>query len=69
VTDGADSVLYTQLDMLYDLVGNINMEAQEEMADATAHATLLFAMTTSAVSGTGQASANAAPFKGSHLQR
>lgn len=42
---------------------NINMTALEEMADAAAHATLTFAMTTSAVNGSGQgAGAGSADF-------
>jgi hypothetical protein len=46
------------------------MRAQEEMADVTAHATLLFAMTTTAVSGTARvASEQPFPFKGSRAQR
>lgn len=70
VADGADADLYAQLDAAYDLVGNINMEALEEMADAIAHATLEFAMTKSAVGGTGRASSQtAANHKGHHLVR
>jgi len=72
VADGADTELYAQLDAAYDLSGNINLEAQEEMADAAAHTTLLFAMTTSAVGGTRQASSQAAEkasFQGHRLQR
>jgi hypothetical protein len=70
VADGADASLYAQLNAAYDLVGNINMEAQEEMADAAAHATLLFAMSTSAVNGSGKASGQTttSTFKGSHQQ-
>ncbi len=70
VADGADVTLYAQLNAAYDLEGNINMQAQEEMADAAAHTTLVFAMTTSAVSGAQRAaSPTTSPFKGSHLQR
>ena len=71
VADGADADLYDALAEEYNLVGNINMDALEEMSDAIAHATLEFAMTRSAVSGTGRASGQAASavYKGSHLQR
>lgn len=71
VRDGADGALYAELNQSYDLEGNINMEALEEMSDAAAHATLEFAMTSSDVSGTGRASEKAgdAPeFKGHHAQ-
>ncbi|WP_020389637.1 M20/M25/M40 family metallo-hydrolase [Kribbella catacumbae] len=70
VADGADAALYAQLAAAYDLEGNLNMEALEEMADAAAHATLTFAMTTSAVSGTARSSSESTSlFKGTHLQR
>jgi Zn-dependent M28 family amino/carboxypeptidase len=70
VEDGADAALYAALNAEYDLVGNINMEAQEEMADAAAHATLTFALSTSAVSGTDRAeSTSTSLYKGSHVQR
>ena len=35
-----------------DMIGNVNQTVLEEMADAIAHSTLTFAMTTSAVNGT-----------------
>lgn len=38
---------------------NINPQALDELGDAAAHATLVFAQTTSAVNGTGKASGNA----------
>ena len=41
-----------------DTIANIDLEVLEEMADAAAHATLTFAMTSSAVSGTGKGNAN-----------
>lgn len=70
VADGDDATLYAQLASAYDLEGNINMEALEEMSDAAAHATLTFAMTTSVVSGTARSSSESTSlFKGSHLQR
>jgi hypothetical protein len=34
------------------VVGNVNKKALDEMSDGVAHATLVFAQTTSAVSGT-----------------
>jgi len=71
VADGADATLYAQLAAAYKLEGNINMEAQEEMSDAVAHSTLLFAMTTSAVGGTARASGNASKslFEGPFMRR
>lgn len=56
VADGADAALYDELSDSYDLEGNVNMDALEEMSDAVAHATLEFAMTTADASGAGQAS-------------
>lgn len=47
-----DSYYHTSLDNLE----NISLEALDEMSDAVAHAVLTFAMTTSAVNGTGKAS-------------
>jgi Zn-dependent M28 family amino/carboxypeptidase len=70
VADGADADLYAALGAAYDLEGNINMQAQEEMADAAAHATLTFALTSSAVSGTERAATtSASQYQGSHLRR
>ncbi|HET9858623.1 MAG TPA: M20/M25/M40 family metallo-hydrolase [Nocardioidaceae bacterium] len=67
------AALYATLQGEYDLVGNVNMQALDEMSDAAAHATQTFAMTTSAVGGTAKGSGNAKgaamDFKGSHLQR
>jgi Zn-dependent M28 family amino/carboxypeptidase len=37
-----------------DTIDNVNLEVLEQMADATAHAVMTFAMTTSSVSGTAQ---------------
>jgi hypothetical protein len=37
---------------------NISLQALDEMSDATAHAVLTFAMTTSAVNGTSKGSTN-----------
>lgn len=73
--DGFDPALYAALDAAYGgaLEGNINTTALDEMSDAAAHATLTFAMTTSAVSGTAKASSNASAnlleFSGSRQQR
>ncbi|HEX2418186.1 MAG TPA: M28 family peptidase [Micromonosporaceae bacterium] len=70
VADGADADLYAALDAAYDIAGNINMQAQEEMADAAAHATLTFALTTSAVGGTARAASTSnSLYLGSHLRR
>jgi Zn-dependent M28 family amino/carboxypeptidase len=41
-----------------DTIANINLEVLEQMADAAAHATQTFAMTSSAVPGTGKGNAN-----------
>jgi Zn-dependent M28 family amino/carboxypeptidase len=41
-----------------DTIDNVNLEVLEQMADAAAHATLTFAMTSSAVSGTAKGNAN-----------
>jgi hypothetical protein len=38
------------------VISNVNTLALEEMSDAVAHAVLLYAMSTSSVSGTGRAS-------------
>ncbi|HJQ87725.1 MAG TPA: M28 family peptidase, partial [Propionibacteriaceae bacterium] len=40
-----------------DTLGNVNLEVLEQMADAAAHASLTFAMTTSAVQGTAKGNA------------
>ncbi|HEX6355611.1 M20/M25/M40 family metallo-hydrolase [Actinophytocola sp.] len=67
-----DAALFAQLALDYDLVGNVNLDALEEMADATAHATLTYAMTTSAVQGTSQSSTSASAaleHQGSQLKR
>jgi hypothetical protein len=40
------------LDAEYDLFDNVNMDAQEKMADGAAQALYTFAQTTSAVNGT-----------------
>jgi hypothetical protein len=61
--DGADAGLYEALNDAYDgalefngVISNVNTLALEEMSDAVAHAVLLYAMSTSSVSGTGKAS-------------
>lgn len=50
--EGYDQCYHTPCDD----INNINVEALDEMSDAAAHAVLTFAMTTSAVNGTGKAS-------------
>ncbi len=72
VEDGANADDYEALEAEYDLAGNLNTRALDEMSDAIAHATLTFAQTTSAVNGT--AKGNGTPtssfeFKGAHRQR
>lgn len=55
-----------------DDITNVNAQALDEMSDAAAHATLTFAMTSSAVEGTDKATSSGtstAPYRGSHLQR
>lgn len=55
-----------------DDISNVNDQALSEMSDAAAHAVLTFAMTTSAVNGTGKASAVAMEqfdYLGSHLRK
>ena len=55
-----------------DTLANVNTTAIDQMSDAIAHATLVFAMTKSAVSGTDKASNTAKEkmqFKGSKLER
>ena len=54
-----------------DTIGNVNETALDEMSDAIAHATLLYAMTTSSVDGTDNASNTAKEnmqFRGSLLE-
>jgi Zn-dependent M28 family amino/carboxypeptidase len=52
-----------------DTITNINNTALDQMSDGIADATLQFAMTTSAVSGTSRASSQASEFKGSLLRK
>ncbi|SEF09627.1 M28 family peptidase [Jiangella alba] len=55
-----------------DDIGNVSQQALDEMSDAAAHATLTFAMTTSAVEGTGKGNATGQSeslFLGSQLRR
>lgn len=63
VADGADADLYEALNDAYDgaleydgVISNVNTTALEEMSDAVAHAILTYAMSTSSVKGTAQAS-------------
>jgi Zn-dependent M28 family amino/carboxypeptidase len=63
IADGADAELYEALNEAYNgeleyngVITNVNTLALEEMADATAHAILTFAMSTGSVSGTAKAS-------------
>jgi Zn-dependent M28 family amino/carboxypeptidase len=55
-----------------DDITNLSVQALDEMSDAAAHATLTFAMTTSAIEGTGKGTAtgqSTADFLGSQLRR
>lgn len=55
-----------------DTFDNNSNQALDEMSDATAHAVLTFAMTNSAVNGTGKSSkvkAETLPYRGSHFQQ
>ena len=56
-----DTALYAALDSAYNgaLVGNVNTIALNQMSDAAAHATWVFAMTQSAPQGTSRASEKA----------
>jgi len=57
---------------LCDDITNLSSTALDQMSDAIAHATLLFAMTGSSVNGTDKASNTAKAkmlYKGSHLYR
>ncbi len=63
IGDGADAGLYKALNAAYGgaleyngVITNINTQALDEMADATAHAILTYAMSTSSVNGTAKAS-------------
>jgi len=74
IGDGADAALYTALNAAYGgaleyngVISNINTKALEEMADAVAHAVLTYAMSTSSVSGTAQASDQAMEVAGDRL--
>jgi Zn-dependent M28 family amino/carboxypeptidase len=74
IGDGADADLYEALNAAYGgaleylgTISNVNQIALEEMSDAVAHAVLLYAMSTSSVSGTGQASDQAAVAAGERL--
>jgi len=58
--------------LLCDDITNLSTTALDQMSDAVAHATLLFAMTGSSVNGTDKASNTAKAkmlYKGSHLYR
>jgi Zn-dependent M28 family amino/carboxypeptidase len=74
IADGADAGLYTALNAAYSgalvyngTISNVNQTVLEQMADAVAHAILLYAMSTSSVSGTGQASEQATAATGDRL--
>lgn len=52
--DSAKAALYAALGAEYRMVGNINLDALEEMSDAVAHAVITFAFDTRAVNGEGR---------------
>jgi Zn-dependent M28 family amino/carboxypeptidase len=54
-----------------DDIDNLSLKALDEMSDAIAHATIVFAQTRSAIQGTakGKGPKSKAEFKGSHLRR
>ena len=54
---------------LCDTIANVNTTAIDQMSDATAHATLVFAMTSSAVSGTNRAAGPKLERKGDKYRR
>jgi hypothetical protein len=57
----------------YNLAGNVNLDALEQMADGAAHTVLTFVLATSAVNGTARAAdpaiANQLDFRGSLWRR
>lgn len=53
-TDAAKAALYGQLNAEYRMVGNVNLEALEEMSDAVAHAILTYAFNTTEVNAKGR---------------
>ncbi len=74
IGDGADAGLYQALNDAYGgaleyngVITNVNTLALEEMADAAAHAILTYAMSTSSVNGTAQASDQAAAAAGDRI--
>ncbi|HMG30217.1 MAG TPA: M20/M25/M40 family metallo-hydrolase [Jiangellaceae bacterium] len=74
IGDGADAGLYQALNAAYGgaleyngVISNVNTQGLEEMSDAVAHAVLLYAMSTSSVSGTGKASDQAMVATGDRL--
>ncbi|MGH8866770.1 MAG: M20/M25/M40 family metallo-hydrolase [Actinomycetes bacterium] len=73
VGDGADAGVYAALAADYDMEGNVNLTALEEMTDAAAHAALTFAMSSSSPSGTEKGSSTPSSttleFRGNHQVR
>jgi Zn-dependent M28 family amino/carboxypeptidase len=52
-SDTEKAAIYDQLQSVYKMAGNVNLEALEEMSDAVAHAILTYAFDTSSVTGEG----------------
>ena len=68
----ADLPYYECYHLACDRVGNVSSTVLEQLSDGAAHAILSFAMTTSAVNGTGRANGNALEsleFRGPNAQR
>ena len=53
-SDAAKVALFEQLNTAYDMEGNVNLEALEEMSDAVAHAVLTYAFDTRSVNDEGR---------------
>lgn len=53
-SDAAKAQVYAQLNDVYEMEGNVNVEAVEEMSDAAAHAILTYAFDTRTVNNEGR---------------
>jgi Zn-dependent M28 family amino/carboxypeptidase len=52
-SDTEKAAVYDQLQAVYKMAGNVNLEALDEMSDAVAHAVITYAFDTSSVTGDG----------------
>ena len=71
-TKSANVIAHSRYHQACDDLGNLSTTALDQMSGATADAVLQFAMTTSSVNGTGQASGKATAsteYKGSSLRK